>query len=103
MIKTKKGELDLNDPQTVEMLKASDVVAPARAKKRTPRPNTFSMHFSDEQVERLSRLTNSGNWQDALTECIEALLVERVGRAVISSPSQYSQKITGPSAKVRYQ
>ena len=102
-IRTKGDELDLNDQATIAALKSTDVVAEIKAAKRTARQNKYVINLSDAEVERLARLSATGDWHEAIDESIKAMLVERIGRATISSPSQYSQKITGPSAKVRYQ
>ena len=94
---TQDLKLVLDDQQTVDELKEADVMPVIREEKRTPKPHTFTMHLTDAQVERLSRLNSQGDWHAAVTDCIESLMDDRIGKATISRPSQFSQRVTGPS------
>ena len=87
-------ELVLDDPATVEALKATDVVPTIKAE--ATQPYSITLSFSQADVDRLSRLSN-GTWEDTIHETIQSLLVERVGRPTISSPSMFSQKVSAPS------
>ena len=103
MIKTNSNlEIDLADDATVEALKTADVIETMKADYNTPKTHTFSINFTEEQVQRLSRLSATGDWKEALNETIESLFLSRIGRSTISSPSQYSAKVTGPSSTARF-
>ena len=103
MIKTKRdGSIDLEDPATIEELRSAEAVDTVNGSDVVDRPHHFSMSFTEEQVQRLSRLSASGDWKEAITETIESLYHERIGRSTISSPSQFTAKITGPSANARF-
>ena len=95
-------ELVLDDPATIEALKETDVVPAIKSEATTAKPYSITLNFTENEVERLARLTATNSWEEAIHENVQSLLVERVGRAVVSSPSQYSQKISGPSNNARF-
>lgn len=99
---TKDLEIDLNDQQTLNELKAADVMPVIKQEKAARKTHKVTLEFTDYDVERLTRLSASSNWKLALKEYIDALINDKVGRPTISNPSQYSQKISGPSINARF-
>ena len=102
-IKTKRdGSIDLEDPATIEQLRSAEAVDTVNGTDVVDKPHHFTMSFTDAEAARLSRLSATGDWRSAIEETIQSLFHERVGRSVISSPSQYSAKITGPSSSAKF-
>ena len=62
----------------------------------------YKIELNEQQVERLRRLHVSNNWQTALDEYVQDLVNIKVGSALISSPSQYSERISAPSPTANY-
>lgn len=61
----------------------------------------YTFKFSDDQIERLGRLSPNGDWQEALAFHINALIGEKAGRPTIYGPSGRG-KVTAPSAMGDY-
>lgn len=105
--------LDLNDPHTVEKLKAVDVLkappAPAHTDDVTierkirglRNASTFKLKLTSEQLSKLERdATSSGyrDWQSYLQFLIDSKIFQgQVGAPLISKPSFAKATVTGPS------
>ena len=96
-------DLDLSNDRVIDALKTTDVVEQMKKEKTTPKPYTYSLDLTQAQVERLSRLSATGDWQEAINETIMSLVNEGIGRAIISAPSLFGNaKVTGPSQAARW-
>ena len=105
--------IDLSDPQTVESLKAVDVmkattketaveeVALERKIKNLRSASTFKLKLSADQMVRIEREAASAgymDWQSYLQHLIDTKIFDgQIGAPVISKPSFAKQVITGPS------
>ena len=101
-MKATTNGVDLTDPQTIEELKSVDVMDVIKEEQQPQKLHTFTMKLTDQQIDRLARLNKDNDWKAAIRESVEAMTMERVGRAVISSVTGFNQKVTGPSEHVRY-
>lgn len=101
-IKNSNMELDLEDPATIEAIRSAEVVNTVDGGAPEVKKHHFSISFSDQQIAKLCRLNPNGDWKLALEEHIDSLLHEKIGRSIISGPSQYGQKISGPSNSARF-
>jgi hypothetical protein len=102
-------ELNLNDPATIEKLKATDVLAapkadPAEVKEKIAelrKKHTFSMKLTEAQVEILSREGKARgiDWKAQLEyRILRDVFNGTVGGATISGPSYANGPIvTGPT------
>ena len=96
-------EINLNDEGTLEALKLTDVMADVK-EDLTPKPqptHTFKRKFSSEEIERLARLSSTGNWEDGLSSLIDDTIASKVGKATIRGAS-YQTKVTRPNLKGEY-
>ena len=90
------NELNLNDGGTIEALKLTDVMPTIIAEKQPQGTITFTRKFTQEEIDRLSRLSPEGDWQLGINAFIDDTLATRVGRPVIRGAS-YHGTVTAPS------
>jgi hypothetical protein len=105
--------LNLNDPTTVEKLKAVDVMSPQSKASATEdlaldkkirglrTASTFKLKLSADQMVRIEREAASAgytDWQTYLQHLIDTKIFDgQIGAPVITKPSFAKQVITGPS------
>ena len=105
--------LNLNDPTTVEKLKAVDVMSPQSNATGTEdvaldkkvrglrSASTFKLKLSADQMTRIEREAASAgykDWQAYLQHLIDTKIFDgQIGSPVITKPSFAKQVITGPS------
>ena len=97
------NEINLNDQGTLEALKLTDVMASVK-EDLSPKPQatqTYSRKFTQEEVDRMSRLSPTGDWKTGINTFIDETLACRVGRPVIRGAS-YHGTVTGPSKGVNF-
>ena len=105
--------LDLNDPNLVEQLKATDVnkakpeptedyeAKISQTIKARQKAATFSLKLTNDQVIRLSRegAALGLDWKQYLESQITELIFSKgIGAATISSPTFGRKKVMGPSS-----
>ena len=96
-------EINLNDQGTLDALKLTDVMASVK-EDLTPKPqatHTFTRKFTQDEVDRMSRLSPDGDWKLGINSFINETLATRVGRAVIKGAS-FHGTVTGPSKGGNY-
>ena len=96
-------EINLNDEGTLEALKLTDVMADVK-EDLTPKPqptHTYSRKFTQDEVDRMSRLSPDNDWKKGINNFIDETLACRIGRPVIKGAS-YHNTVTGPSKGGNY-
>ena len=106
---TDDTELDLSNEQVAKMVVAANVDNQKVVKETTPelptgKTTAFTIKLQTADVAQLIRAAEASNksWKQYLTERIqEDILTAKVGRAVISQPSNMSKRISSNTNSVR--
>lgn len=94
-------EINLNDKDTLEVLKLTDVMPVIKDELKPQATHTFTRKFTQDEVDRMSRLSPDGDWKLGINSFINETLATRVGRAVIKGAS-FHGTVTGPSKGGNY-
>ena len=95
------NEINLNDKGTLDALKLTDVMPIIKDELKPQATHTYSRKFTQDEVDRMSRLSPSGDWKKGINTFIDETLACRVGRPVIKGAS-YHGTVTGPSTGGNY-